>query len=169
MNASKASRRRLARALCDVPRGALHLLPYWARIAAGLGAVFPDIPQGGRPEQQQQLQLLPAPGCRRAAPATGCSDVAAAWICRRRGATACTPLVSDLIPRAGPRPAVVVAAQEEQLALLAAKRDTTASATEARNRCARYLGELVKFRCVRGVGGGRRALRAVGREGGICA
>eukprot|EP00887_Chlorella_sp_A99_P007640 scaffold20.g7640.t1 len=42
---NKGARRRLARSLCDVPWGGLQLLPYWARIAATLGQVFPDIPQ----------------------------------------------------------------------------------------------------------------------------
>lgn len=36
------------RALCEVPRGGLQLLPYYMRIAASLSQVFPDIGQGGR-------------------------------------------------------------------------------------------------------------------------
>jgi regulator of nonsense transcripts 2 len=41
--AGKGARRRLARALCDVPHGALQLLPYYGRIAAVLAPAFPDV------------------------------------------------------------------------------------------------------------------------------
>jgi regulator of nonsense transcripts 2 len=34
------------RALCDVPKACLQLVPYFARIVATLAQVFPDIPQG---------------------------------------------------------------------------------------------------------------------------
>ncbi len=37
------------RALCEVPRYGLQLLPYYARIAASLSQVFPDIGQGKAP------------------------------------------------------------------------------------------------------------------------
>lgn len=43
---SKAARKRLVRTLCDVPGGALALLPFFARIAATLGRIWPDIPAG---------------------------------------------------------------------------------------------------------------------------
>ena len=42
--ASKNARKRLASALCHVPTGALQLLPYYARIAAVLAPLFPDVP-----------------------------------------------------------------------------------------------------------------------------
>lgn len=40
---SRGNRKRLVRALLDVPRASLQLLPYYARIAATLSAVFPDV------------------------------------------------------------------------------------------------------------------------------
>ncbi|PSC71053.1 regulator of nonsense transcripts UPF2 [Micractinium conductrix] len=44
---NKGARRRLARALAsELPVGALALLPYYARIAATLAQVFPDVSQG---------------------------------------------------------------------------------------------------------------------------
>ncbi|MEW5297640.1 MAG: hypothetical protein WDW36_000836 [Sanguina aurantia] len=42
---SKAARRRLVKALCSVPRASLQLLPYYARVVAVLGQLFPDVPQ----------------------------------------------------------------------------------------------------------------------------
>ena len=44
--AHKASRRRLVRALTDIPYTALDVIPYYARIAATLAPVFPDIAAG---------------------------------------------------------------------------------------------------------------------------
>lgn len=41
--ASRNARRRMARALCQVPIGALQLLPYYSRVAAVLAPLFPDI------------------------------------------------------------------------------------------------------------------------------
>lgn len=43
---SKAARKRLVKALCDVPGGALALLPFFARIVATLGRIWPDISAG---------------------------------------------------------------------------------------------------------------------------
>ncbi|KAJ5908092.1 hypothetical protein N7495_000774 [Penicillium taxi] len=43
---SKASRNRLVKAVSDVPRGRLDLLPIYARLVATLGQYLPDIPQG---------------------------------------------------------------------------------------------------------------------------
>eukprot|EP00803_Ostreobium_quekettii_P008396 evm.model.scf_755.1 EVM.evm.TU.scf_755.1 scf_755:18101-34941(-) len=43
---SKAARKRLMRALCDVPKGSLQLLSFFARIAATLKQVYPDIANG---------------------------------------------------------------------------------------------------------------------------
>ncbi|GIM12927.1 hypothetical protein Vretimale_16172, partial [Volvox reticuliferus] len=43
---NKANRRRLVRALVDVPRSSLQLVPFFARIVAVLAQVLPDIPQG---------------------------------------------------------------------------------------------------------------------------
>lgn len=43
---TKINRRRLVRGLCDVPRAALQLVPFYARIAAVVGSVFPDVPAG---------------------------------------------------------------------------------------------------------------------------
>ncbi len=40
--------RRLIRALVDVPRAALQLLPFYARVVAVLAQAFPDVPAGGR-------------------------------------------------------------------------------------------------------------------------
>lgn len=37
-----------ARALCDMPRGGLQLVPFYMRIAATLARLFPDIGQGAR-------------------------------------------------------------------------------------------------------------------------
>jgi regulator of nonsense transcripts 2 len=45
---NKGARRRLARALAaELPLGALALLPFYARIAATLAQIFPDMAQGG--------------------------------------------------------------------------------------------------------------------------
>ncbi|PYH48795.1 nonsense-mediated mRNA decay 2 protein [Aspergillus saccharolyticus JOP 1030-1] len=43
---SKASRNRLIKAVSDVPKGRLDLLPLYARLVATLGQYMPDIPQG---------------------------------------------------------------------------------------------------------------------------
>lgn len=43
---SKAARRRLVRALSDVPRTSLQLLSFYARVIATLSQVFPDVAQG---------------------------------------------------------------------------------------------------------------------------
>ncbi|GFR49425.1 hypothetical protein Agub_g11482, partial [Astrephomene gubernaculifera] len=43
---SKGNRKRLIRALVDVPRSSLQLVPFFARIVAVLAQVFPDVPQG---------------------------------------------------------------------------------------------------------------------------
>jgi hypothetical protein len=44
---SRAARRRLVRALLDVPRGQLQLLPYYARVAASLAQLYPEVRTGG--------------------------------------------------------------------------------------------------------------------------
>ena len=46
----RGARRRLVRALSDIPYGALQLLPYYSRVAATLAQVFPDVTagEGGR-------------------------------------------------------------------------------------------------------------------------
>lgn len=44
--AAKAPRRRLVRVLTDIPYTALDVIPYYARIAATLAPVFPDVPAG---------------------------------------------------------------------------------------------------------------------------
>ena len=77
--ASKAARRRLARALCDVPRGATHLLPCWARIAASLASVFPDIPQGGW-AQCRHLCGVTSACCSAGTVIVGCTP----YLCSRR-------------------------------------------------------------------------------------
>lgn len=46
---TKINRRRLVRGLCDVPRAALQLVPFYSRIIATTGSVFPDIPSGEHP------------------------------------------------------------------------------------------------------------------------
>ena len=43
---SKASRNRLVKAVSDVPKGRLDLLPLYSRLVATLGQYLPDIPQG---------------------------------------------------------------------------------------------------------------------------
>ncbi|RAH71837.1 regulator of nonsense transcripts 2 [Aspergillus aculeatinus CBS 121060] len=43
---SKASRNRLIKAVSDVPKGRLDLLPLYSRLVATLGQYMPDIPQG---------------------------------------------------------------------------------------------------------------------------
>lgn len=43
---SKSTRKRLVRALCDVPKGCLSLIPFYARIAASLNSIFPDVANG---------------------------------------------------------------------------------------------------------------------------
>lgn len=43
---SKSTRKRLIRALCDVPKACLPLLPFYSRIAAILNQIFPDIAAG---------------------------------------------------------------------------------------------------------------------------
>ncbi|GMH39542.1 hypothetical protein BSKO_07440 [Bryopsis sp. KO-2023] len=43
---SKPSRKRLMRALCDVPKASLQLLPFYSRIAAILSRVFPEVANG---------------------------------------------------------------------------------------------------------------------------
>ncbi len=58
---NKKARKRLARALCDIPTGALQLLPYYARIIATLSQVFPDILQGEQPFFPQLEPSLPCP------------------------------------------------------------------------------------------------------------
>ena len=45
---NKGARKRLVRALtAEMPAGALALLPFYARIAATLAQVFPDVSTGG--------------------------------------------------------------------------------------------------------------------------
>lgn len=176
--ASKAARRRLARALCDVPRGATHLLPYWARIAASLASVFPDIPQGGWAQcrrwcgvmsaccsavtvlfdcttlvqQQRWLSPLLFPtglAAASCAAATHPTCYAPHLCCSPYPPVTCPTLTCPTHPAPHPPPpAAVVAQQEEDMAALASRRDTTVAVTEARTRSARYLGELVKFRLV---------------------
>ncbi|KAJ5099334.1 hypothetical protein N7532_006335 [Penicillium argentinense] len=43
---SKASRNRLLKAVCEVPKGRVDLLPLYSRLVATLGQYLPDIPQG---------------------------------------------------------------------------------------------------------------------------
>ncbi|KAL5000944.1 armadillo-type protein [Aspergillus recurvatus] len=43
---SKASRNRLIKAISDIPKGRIDLLPLYARLVATLGQYMPDIPQG---------------------------------------------------------------------------------------------------------------------------
>ncbi|KAJ5785766.1 uncharacterized protein N7503_010978 [Penicillium pulvis] len=43
---SKASRNRLVRAVSDIPKGRIDLLPLYSRLVATLGQYLPDIPQG---------------------------------------------------------------------------------------------------------------------------
>ena len=50
---SKSARKRLVKVLVGVPRGSLQLLPYYARVAATLSQLYPDVGQG-----EPRLQLL---------------------------------------------------------------------------------------------------------------
>jgi regulator of nonsense transcripts 2 len=43
---SKGARKRLVRALLDVPRGNLQLLPYYARVAATISQAYPEVGAG---------------------------------------------------------------------------------------------------------------------------
>jgi regulator of nonsense transcripts 2 len=43
---SKGARKRLVRALMDVPRGNLQLLPYYARVAATISQAYPEVGAG---------------------------------------------------------------------------------------------------------------------------
>lgn len=56
------------RALCEVPRYGLQLLPYYARIAASLSQVFPDIGQGKAPYTLESSQLSVKPAAAWASP-----------------------------------------------------------------------------------------------------
>ena len=53
---SKGARKRLVRALCDVPKACLQLVPFYARIVATLAPVFPDILQGARTGREREAQ-----------------------------------------------------------------------------------------------------------------
>eukprot|EP01025_Chloroclados_australasicus_P032332 TRINITY_DN3277_c0_g2_i3.p1 TRINITY_DN3277_c0_g2~~TRINITY_DN3277_c0_g2_i3.p1 ORF type:complete len:917 (-),score=106.76 TRINITY_DN3277_c0_g2_i3:53-2803(-) len=55
---SKGNRRKMIRALCQLPKGCLQLLPYYARIAASLGVVFPDITCGVLAYLEQEFSKL---------------------------------------------------------------------------------------------------------------
>jgi hypothetical protein len=44
---SKGARKRLVRALLEVPRGNLQLLPYYARVAATISQAYPEVGAGG--------------------------------------------------------------------------------------------------------------------------
>jgi regulator of nonsense transcripts 2 len=43
---SKGARKKLVRALVDVPRGNLQLLPYYARVAATISQAYPEVGAG---------------------------------------------------------------------------------------------------------------------------
>jgi hypothetical protein len=58
------------RALCEVPRNGLQLLPYYARITATLSRVFPDIGQGDAAHSSLAASLLSASA---AATSLGCA------------------------------------------------------------------------------------------------
>eukprot|EP00798_Chlamydomonas_sp_ICE-L_P014700 gene14700-20740_t len=57
---SKNARRRLIRALCDVPRASLQLVPFYARIIAILAQVFPDVSQGVTSYLEEEFSTLMA-------------------------------------------------------------------------------------------------------------
>jgi hypothetical protein len=44
---SKSARKRLVKVLVAVPRGSLQLLPYYARVAATISQIYPDVGKGG--------------------------------------------------------------------------------------------------------------------------
>lgn len=55
---SKATRKRLTRALCDIPKGHLPLIPFYSRIAANLNQVFPDVVTGIVAHLEQEFNAL---------------------------------------------------------------------------------------------------------------
>lgn len=116
------------KALCEVPRNGLQLLPYYARITATLSRVFPDIGQGDFAPRRL--------GCQPAAASTA--------------ATSCVP--SLLLPGSerGKESACRLTGVEHHLEsefrLLQRRRDVVGRNAEARLCNVRFLGELVKFR-----------------------
>jgi len=59
--ASKAGRKRLVRALTELPpRSGLQLLPFYARVAAALATVFPDVAQGVLASLEEECAALAA-------------------------------------------------------------------------------------------------------------
>ena len=55
---SKSTKKRLSRALCDVPKGCLPLIPFYARITANLSQVFPDMAAGIAAHLEQEFNAL---------------------------------------------------------------------------------------------------------------
>lgn len=55
---SRAVRKRAARALFEIPRGQLQLIPYYCRIAATLATVFPDLGQALVTHVEEEFQAL---------------------------------------------------------------------------------------------------------------
>uniref|UniRef100_A0A061R4F1 Regulator of nonsense transcripts 2 n=1 Tax=Tetraselmis sp. GSL018 TaxID=582737 RepID=A0A061R4F1_9CHLO len=55
---SKAARKNLVQALVEVPRGAMQLLPHFARITASLAPVFPDVLQGVLSGVERKVEAL---------------------------------------------------------------------------------------------------------------
>eukprot|EP00879_Flechtneria_rotunda_P030238 GHRR01032845.1.p1 GENE.GHRR01032845.1~~GHRR01032845.1.p1 ORF type:complete len:618 (+),score=302.18 GHRR01032845.1:303-2156(+) len=57
---SKAARRRLMRALMDVPRGNLQLLPYYSRVAATISQAYPEVGAGVLSAVEAEFDALAA-------------------------------------------------------------------------------------------------------------
>ncbi|KAK9806738.1 hypothetical protein WJX72_000988 [[Myrmecia] bisecta] len=58
LQATKGFRKRLVKTLCSVPWGQLQMLPYYARIAASLNQVFPDIGFALVKAQEEEFEFL---------------------------------------------------------------------------------------------------------------
>ena len=118
------------KALCEVPRNGLQLLPYYARITATLSRVFPDIGQGDFAPRR--------PGCQPAAASTA--------------ATSCVPpLLLPDCERGKEFAHRLTGAEhhlESEFRLLQRRRDVVGRNAEARLGNVRFLGELVKFRLI---------------------
>ena len=60
---SKAARKRLVRVVCETHRSNLQLLPFYARIAATLSQVFPDIAAAVLKAQEDEFNFLQVKFC----------------------------------------------------------------------------------------------------------
>jgi hypothetical protein len=125
---SKGGRKRLVRALLGVPRGALQLLPYYARVAATISQAYPEVGQGAG----SLLCSLPhacTPVRRSVCQRT--HSLTRTRPCAARDA-ACCPMFGMHTHITG-----VVSGVEAEFDALAAKKDLTKAGEEPRLRVAR--------------------------------